>query len=77
MKPLIFNSKDIRVEIRLPSDKARDLNDEYDMREAVKEIVKQWLELESDVRHTLRIIKVEPKVKIEDLLNTDKRLELP
>ena len=77
MKPLIFTSKDIRVEIRLPSDKSRDLNDEYDMREAVKEIVKQWLELESDVRHTLRIIKVEPKVKIEDLLNTDKRLELP
>lgn len=73
MKSLPFETRHIKVVIQLPTDKHLDMNDSHDAREALKQIVKEWLEIETDVRSTLKIIKVEPRINVESLINENKK----
>jgi hypothetical protein len=55
-----FSSRNIRVEIRMPRDHVRDLEDEFDYANAMKDLFREWLMVQEDVNAFFKVIKVEP-----------------
>jgi hypothetical protein len=53
LKPKHFSSRHIHVTIKPPSDKALDLEDEYDRRKAMGKLLDEWIMLDEEVRFEL------------------------
>jgi len=58
-----FSSRHIRVEIRMPRDHVRDLDDDFDYANAMKDLFREWKMVEEDVLEFFRVIRIEPKTK--------------
>lgn len=65
MKPKHFSSRHIHVEIRYPTDKHLDLNDDYDMRKAMLSLLDEWNTVDEDIRRDLWNIIAIPKQEKE------------
>ena len=57
----VFLNQNIKVEIRLPNAKYLDLNDEYDQDEAVTQLAREWLSIDTDVKKFLGLVKLDGK----------------
>jgi len=60
-----FSSRHINVYIKMPRDHVRDLEDEFDYANAMKDLFREWKLVEEDVLEFFRVIKVEPARKPE------------
>jgi len=61
-KPMHFRSKHIHIEIRPPTGKELDLDDEYDITEGMDGIYKEFLSLTDDVAAAFKIFLVKGQV---------------
>lgn len=52
-----FKSQNIVIEIRIPSRKHLDVNDDYDRQELIKILQKEWTHLASEVEETMGILR--------------------
>ena len=58
MKPKHFSSRHSHVTIKPPSDKALDLEDEYDMQQAKKKLYSEWLTIQEDIDAFFNVVKL-------------------
>jgi hypothetical protein len=56
MKPKHFSSRHIHVTIKPPTDKALDLEDEFDMKQAKKKLYEEWLTIQEEVDAFFRVV---------------------
>jgi len=58
----IFKTRHIKVEVRPPDEKKHlDLTDEYDLQEAKKFIIREWIMIQEQVNEFLSIIPITEK----------------
>ncbi|HTH21900.1 MAG TPA: hypothetical protein VL854_06750 [Nitrososphaeraceae archaeon] len=59
-KPSRFATRHIKIEIRPPDEKKHlDLDDEFDRKEAMKIIFREWLEIQADVSSFFNVVKID------------------
>ena len=51
----------------MPRDHVRDLEDDFDYANAMKDLFREWLMVQEDVNSFFKVIKVEPKTKNMEL----------
>jgi len=69
-KNKIITTRHIKVEIREPTGKELDLQDEFDLQQAKKDIFREWLMIESEVKAFFTIININEK-PLKTLLNKE------